>query len=89
MPTDPIARTQALDAVKAEEDQAQRRVEAQRQIALDARQARDAPQEQLVVLEHGARQKLAALYHRVELRVLGYRLALSLPLLGVAARLRQ
>ena len=79
-----IARTRSLDALKAKESEAQRQVTAQRQIALDARQARDGPQEQLDVLEHDARQKLDAQYRRVELRVFGYRLALTLPLLAVA-----
>jgi hypothetical protein len=79
-----IARTRALDALKAKEDVAQRQVDAQEQVALDARQAQAAAQQTLAVLEADAQQKLNAEYRRVELRVFGYRLALTLPLLLVA-----
>ncbi len=79
-----IARTRALDDFKAEEDKAQRRVGAQQQIALDARQAEQRAREQLAVLERDASEKLDADYRRVELRVFGLRLALTLPLLVVA-----
>jgi predicted RNA-binding Zn-ribbon protein involved in translation (DUF1610 family) len=79
-----IARTKALDALKAKEDEAQRAVGTQRQIALDARQARQAAQEQLAALEETARKALEAENRRVELRVFAYRLALTLPLLVVA-----
>ena len=79
-----IARTKALDALKAKEDETQQRVQAQRQVALDARQAHDRAQQTLAVLENEARKKLDAEYRRVELRVFLYRLALTLPLLAVA-----
>jgi len=79
-----ISRTRALDALKAKEDEAQRKVEAQQQTALDARQAQEAAQQKLAVLEADAQQRLEAEYRRVELRVFGYRLALTLPLLLVA-----
>ena len=79
-----IARTKALDALKAAEDKAEVRLSAQQQIALDARQAQERAQEQLGVLEHDANIKLEAEYRRIELRVFGYRLALTLPLLAVA-----
>ncbi len=79
-----IARTRALDDFKRAEDAAQRDVRAQEQIALDARQAQDGAQRQLAVLETAAEEKLQAEYRRVELRVFGYRLALTLPLLAVA-----
>jgi hypothetical protein len=79
-----IARTQSLDALKRTEDAAQRDINAQRQVALDARQAQQAAQEKLSVLEEAAREKLGSEYRRVELRVFGYRLALTLPLLVVA-----
>ncbi|RYF35041.1 MAG: serine endopeptidase [Comamonadaceae bacterium] len=79
-----IARTKALDAFKADEDKAQRRVGAQQQIALDARQAEERARQQLAVLERDASEKLDAEYRRVELRVFGLRLALTLPLLAIA-----
>lgn len=82
--TELIARTKALDAFKADEDKAQRRMGAQRQIALDARQGEQRAREQLAVLEHAANEKLEAEYRRVELRVFGLRLALTLPLLVIA-----
>jgi len=79
-----IARTKALDALKAKEDAEQQKVDAQRQIALNARQAHEHELQRLGVLEDDARVKLRAEYRRVELRVFGYRLALTLPLLVVA-----
>ncbi|RZL64055.1 MAG: zinc ribbon domain-containing protein [Variovorax sp.] len=79
-----ITRTQALDAFKADEDKAQRRVGTQQQIALDARQAGERAREQLAVLERAANDQLRAEYRRVELRVFGLRLALTLPLLVIA-----
>ncbi|MNQ11287.1 Double zinc ribbon [compost metagenome] len=82
--TELIARTKALDAFKQKEDAAQRKADAQRQIALDARQAEQRARAALGVLEHDAQQRLDAEYRRVELRVFGYRLALTLPLLLVA-----
>ncbi|AMM24334.1 serine endopeptidase [Variovorax sp. PAMC 28711] len=82
--TELIARTRALDALKADEDKQQRRVGAQRQVALDARQADQSARQQLDVLEQAADEKLQAEYRRIELRVFGLRLALTLPLLGIA-----
>jgi hypothetical protein len=79
-----IARTKALDALKAKEDEAQQAVGAQRQASLDARQSRQRAQQRLAELEDSARKRLAIESRRVELRVFGYRLALTLPLLIVA-----
>ena len=79
-----ISRTKALDVFKAAEDKAELRLSAQRQVALDARQAQERAQEQLGVLEHDANIKLEAEYRRIELRVFGYRLALTLPLIAIA-----
>jgi hypothetical protein len=56
----------------------------QRQIALDARQASQQAQQKLSVLEDAARERLEAENRRIELRVFGYRLALTLPLLVIA-----
>jgi predicted RNA-binding Zn-ribbon protein involved in translation (DUF1610 family) len=82
--TELIVRTKALDALKVKEDEAQRAVGVQRQVALDARQSRQRAQQQLAVLERDARTRLDAENRRVELRVFGYRLALTLPLLVIA-----
>jgi len=82
--TELIARTKALDALKQKEDEAERAVGAQRQIALDARQSRQRAAEQLARLEDDARTRMDAENRRVELRVFLYRLALTLPLLVIA-----
>ncbi|MEJ8811560.1 zinc ribbon domain-containing protein [Variovorax ureilyticus] len=82
--TELIARTKALDALKQKEDEAERAVGAQRQIALDARQSRQRAAEQLAKLEDTARTRMDAENRRVELRVFLYRLALTLPLLVIA-----
>ncbi|MBO9514608.1 MAG: serine endopeptidase [Variovorax sp.] len=79
-----IARTKALDALKQKEDEAERAVGAQRQIALDARQSRERAAQQLAKLEEDAQMRLFAENRRVELRVFLYRLALTLPLLVIA-----
>jgi len=79
-----ISRTKSLDALKAAEDEAQKKVMAQRQVALDARQAQAGAREQLGELTRAASKKLQEESRRVELRVFLYRLALTLPLLLVA-----
>ncbi|MEJ7688714.1 MAG: serine endopeptidase [Variovorax sp.] len=82
--TELIARTKALDGLKAREDEAERAVGAQRQIALDARQSGQRARQQLDALESRAFGLMDAENRRVELRVFGYRLALTLPLLVIA-----
>lgn len=79
-----ISRTRALDALKQKEDELQRKLDAQRKIVLDARQSEQRSRASLAVLERAAQEKLQAEYRRVELRVFGYRLALTLPLLVIA-----
>ncbi len=79
-----VKRTQGLDALKAAEDAARRKAEALRKTALDARQAEQLANEQMGTLESAAQLKLNDEYRRVELRVFGYRLALTLPLLLIA-----
>jgi len=79
-----IARTKALDAFKQKEEELQRKVNAQQQITLDARQGEQRARIALSELERDAQIKLEAEYRRVELRVFAYRLALTLPLLVVA-----
>ena len=79
-----LARTQALDTLKAAERRAQQAVEAQQQAALDARQSAAAAQRQLGTLEQDGHERMAAQQRQVELRVFLYRLALTLPLLLLA-----
>jgi predicted RNA-binding Zn-ribbon protein involved in translation (DUF1610 family) len=79
-----IERTRALDALKDAEEAAQQRVAAPRQAALDARQAQEDARQRLDVLEQAAQKQLDDAQRRAELRVFGYRLALTLPLLVVA-----
>jgi predicted RNA-binding Zn-ribbon protein involved in translation (DUF1610 family) len=80
-----IERTKELDRLKAAERQAQAGLEAQDKIALDARQLASREREQLQSLEAEGYKKLSAEQRRVELRVFLYRLALTLPLLAIAA----
>lgn len=88
-----IERTQALEELKIIERQALAAVERQQQALLDARQAEERAQREMRTLEEAARVKLDVAQRSQELRVFGYRLALTLPLLGVAgwlfARKRQ
>lgn len=79
-----VARTQELDALKIAERQALTSVEAQQQILLDAQQAEAHAQRRLRELEQAASSELTKELRNQELRVFGYRLALTLPLLGVA-----
>jgi predicted RNA-binding Zn-ribbon protein involved in translation (DUF1610 family) len=80
-----LARTRALDALKQAERSTQKAVEQQQQAALDARQAAAAAQQRLGQMESGAYDQLHAERRKVELRVFLYRLALTLPLLAIAA----
>ncbi len=79
-----LARTQELDRLKAAERQALAKVEAQQQAALDAQQAETHAQTRLRELENAASTELNKALRKQELRVFLYRLALTLPLLGVA-----
>ncbi|MBS1144045.1 MAG: hypothetical protein H6R14_1451 [Proteobacteria bacterium] len=79
-----IERTQALDELKILERKALADVERQQQGLLDARQSEERAQRDLRELERQASGNLAEAYRAQELRVFGYRLALTLPLLAVA-----
>ena len=79
-----IARTRALDGFKQAEMAAQKKVDAQDQALLDARQSAAASQRSLDALEREAQQRLEVASRSVELRVFGYRLAVTLPLLAIA-----
>lgn len=79
-----IERTQVLDELKILERKALADVERQQQSLLDARQAEERAQRELRDLETTASDKLVTEQRSQELRVFGYRLALTLPLLAVA-----
>ena len=79
-----IARTQQLDRLKQAERAAQAAEQRQDQVLLDARQAEARARAQLQEMEGEGFKKMNAEARRVELRVFLYRLALTLPLLGVA-----
>ncbi len=81
---DLINRTTALDALKAEQAAAQRAVDAQRQALLNAQQAETAAQARLAPLNDKAAERYQSALRASELRVFGYRLALTLPLLVIA-----
>lgn len=79
-----IARTQELDALKAAERQALAAVEKEQQVLLDAQQAEARAQRRLQALQEAATDTFRREQRSQELRVFAYRLALTLPLLGVA-----
>lgn len=79
-----IVRTAALDALKALERKALAAVQAQQQTLLDQQQAEARAQSALGELRAAAAERYHDEMRSQELRVFGYRLALTLPLLGVA-----
>lgn len=79
-----IKRTAALDTLASSERRALGSVEAERQRLLDARQRSARAAAQLRALEQPAQLALEQAQRRKELRVFGYRLALTLPLLLIA-----
>lgn len=79
-----IKRTQQLDALKAEERKALSGVEAQEQAHLDASQAKDKAQQEWDNLAESAQGAYQSALRAQELRVFGYRLLLTLPLLVAA-----
>jgi len=81
---DLLARTRQLDELRQAERTALAGVEAQQKAALDAHQAEQRAQTELQALETQARSALISAQRAQELRVFGYRLALTLPLLAVA-----
>lgn len=79
-----IARTQQLDGLRQAERDALAVVERQQQAALDARQAEERARNELQSLEDSARDEYQSEQRAQELRVFGYRLLLTLPLLAAA-----
>lgn len=82
--TELVARTRALDALRERERAALAAVQAEQQRLLDARHAEQRAQTELARLQDDARSAFAKAQRAQELRVFGYRLALTLPLLAVA-----
>lgn len=79
-----LQRTRELDGLRKTERDALAAVEQQQQIALDARQGEQRAEAELQVLRDGASEAYGKAQRAQELRVFGYRLALTLPLLAVA-----
>ena len=79
-----VDRTKALDALNAARVAAQQAADAQNQAALDAQQAQTDAQDRLEGLNAAADRRVAAEQDSADLRVFGYRLALTLPLLALA-----
>ena len=79
-----IARSRELDRLAVAERKALNFVESEQQILLDAQQAEARAQANLRDLEASARDQLRVEQRGQELRVFLYRLALTLPLLGIA-----
>ncbi|MGD9888169.1 MAG: hypothetical protein AB7S56_02735 [Halothiobacillaceae bacterium] len=79
-----IARTKQLDDLRQAERDALAEVEKQQQAELDARQAEERAQAELQSLQDNAFSEYISELHAQELRVFGYRLALTLPLLLAA-----
>ncbi|PKO27791.1 MAG: serine endopeptidase [Betaproteobacteria bacterium HGW-Betaproteobacteria-9] len=82
-----LLRTRELDGLRQAERAAFSAVERQQQAALDARQAQERAQAELRTLQNEARGAFVEAQRAQELRVFGYRLALTLPLLVLAGYL--
>lgn len=81
---DVIARTRALDALAAREREARAAVETQQKAQLDAEQSTQQARRQLTDMERAAQGAYQHALRAQQLRVFGYRLALTLPLLLIA-----
>ena len=84
---DVFRQARELDGLRQAERAAFSAVERQQQAALDARQAQERAQAELRTLQNGARGAFVEAQRAQELRVFGYRLALTLPLLVLAGYL--
>jgi len=79
-----VNRTRALESLRARERQAQALLEAQEQKELDTRQNLQRAREALSKIEGAGEDGLRQAIRQQELRVFGYRLLLTLPLLAIA-----
>jgi hypothetical protein len=82
--TELMTRTRELDALKATERKALAAMQAQQQKRLDANQAADHARANIQALRDAAYEPFAQASRARELRVFGYRLLLTLPLLVLA-----
>lgn len=80
-----LRRTHELDVLKDRERAAQAQVDRLDAVMLSIQQAQEGQQRAQTQLESGAQKQYTAAYRQQELRVFGIRLALTLPLLLVAA----
>ncbi|MDB5849272.1 MAG: serine endopeptidase [Rhodoferax sp.] len=79
-----VTRTRALETLRSREREAQSVVEAQEQKELDTRQGLQRTRTQLADIERAGHDGLERALRKQELRVFGYRLMLTLPLLAIA-----
>ena len=79
-----IARTKALDLLNAARVGAQHAMNDQNQLILNAQQAQNEAETKLETLNRAADSQLADANALADFRVFGYRLLLTLPLLGIA-----
>ncbi len=79
-----LERTRELDSLRQAERAALSAVQQQQQVALDASQAQQRAESELRELQNQARGAYVEAQRAQELRVFGYRLALTLPLLAIA-----
>jgi predicted RNA-binding Zn-ribbon protein involved in translation (DUF1610 family) len=79
-----ISRNKALDTLRQAERKQLAAIEALEQKSIDAQQSVQLANDALQPLREAADQQLYAAERRQELRVFGYRLALTLPLLAIA-----
>jgi predicted RNA-binding Zn-ribbon protein involved in translation (DUF1610 family) len=79
-----LQRTRELDGLRQAERTALSAVQQQQQVALDASQTQQRAESELRTLENQARGTYVEAQRAQELRVFGYRLALTLPLLALA-----
>lgn len=80
-----IERTRALDTLKNNERAAQAQVDEAQQASLNARQSAEAASRQLAQLREAGAERMDKAQRAQELRVFGWRLLLTLPLLLIAA----
>lgn len=80
-----VRRTQALDALQASQRETIADIEALEQQTLQAEQLQRKTQQTLNEMENAAQKKLTAKQRSQEIKVFLYRLALTLPLLALAA----
>ncbi|GAA6142932.1 zinc ribbon domain-containing protein [Hydrogenophaga sp. 5NK40-0174] len=82
-----VRRTNELDTLRAAQRDALSGVQSQQKLVLDARQSRQAAEREMSQMREDASEAFQSARRSQELRVFGYRLALTLPLLVAAGYL--